>query len=585
MSYKHDLKEEDDEENRSNRDEYDNDNNNQTNIMDDQQEDNVVEEDETSQKQQPVDVTNEPDADQQQQQADTEPDPVEDSEHDYEPEQEPEEEMALDLSVKSSRPVIVQSINNNNNNNNKRKNKPIKSTLLKCVDELATNREREVDDEDDDNDNNEAEAEPEPDEEVEVEPDVEESVVDQEMDEPAGDEYQESFVNTSVNEDYLNDDEPLVDEQQFEHDASSSYTADFEPETNGAASSRATKSASSQPKKDHKSNRQSKPQKQQHQHQQQQQEQQHQQQLSIMASYLIPSQESSKNVRTTSIPTGKSSAPAASTAASKKQMRFQCRFCIYKSHSVSLMQNHIYRHIDTTPYSCFYCGHKSTTKSTIMVHIELCHPNMEVKIKESRVKEEDYYLDLNSSSSSSSSSTPASAEHTSRTFTNKKQSTPTTVQSVHHSQTGHTRGVKRKSDLIDASESTTNEDQHQHQHQQQASGNEATLLTSVLSYKPASVHSNSPSSSSSSSLSSSASSLCSSPSISPTPILQSQKNQPNHSSSSHNISAPESTPPTQASSVPFDQSNFLKQHEQDGFNQMNANQSLDGNIFIFILNF
>lgn len=89
----------------------------------------------------------------------------------------------------------------------------------------------------------------------------------------------------------------------------------------------------------------------------------------------------------------------------KKQMRFQCRFCVYKSHSVSLMQNHIYRHIDTTPYSCFYCGHKSTTKSTIMVHIELCHPNMEVKIKESRVKEEDYYLDLNSSSNQQQSET------------------------------------------------------------------------------------------------------------------------------------------------------------------------------------
>ncbi|RNA14360.1 sal 4 [Brachionus plicatilis] len=84
-------------------------------------------------------------------------------------------------------------------------------------------------------------------------------------------------------------------------------------------------------------------------------------------------------------------------SATKKQMRFQCRFCVYKSHSVSLMQNHIYRHIDTTPYACYYCGHKSTTKSTIMVHIELCHPNMEVKIKENRVKEEDYYLDLNSS--------------------------------------------------------------------------------------------------------------------------------------------------------------------------------------------
>lgn len=91
------------------------------------------------------------------------------------------------------------------------------------------------------------------------------------------------------------------------------------------------------------------------------------------------------------------------SSSSKKQMRFQCRFCVYKSHSVSLMQNHIYRHIDTTPYSCFYCGHKSTTKSTIMVHIELCHPNMEVKIKESRVKEEDYFIDLNSTSNSANS--------------------------------------------------------------------------------------------------------------------------------------------------------------------------------------
>ena len=70
----------------------------------------------------------------------------------------------------------------------------------------------------------------------------------------------------------------------------------------------------------------------------------------------------------------------AANSSSKKQMRFQCCFCIYKSHSVSLMQNHIYRHIDTTPYSCYYCGHKSTTKSTIMVHIELCHPNMEVNL-------------------------------------------------------------------------------------------------------------------------------------------------------------------------------------------------------------
>ncbi len=98
------------------------------------------------------------------------------------------------------------------------------------------------------------------------------------------------------------------------------------------------------------------------------------------------------------------SQPPSQSASSKKQMRFQCRFCVYKSHSVSLMQNHIYRHIDTTPYSCFYCGHKSTTKSTIMVHIELCHPNMEVKIKESRVKEEDFYIDLNASNAGADAS-------------------------------------------------------------------------------------------------------------------------------------------------------------------------------------
>lgn len=111
----------------------------------------------------------------------------------------------------------------------------------------------------------------------------------------------------------------------------------------------------------------------------------------------------------------KSSVPGTS----KKQMRFQCKFCVYKSHSVSLMQNHIYRHIDTTPYACYYCGHKSTTKSTIMVHIELCHPNMEVKIKENRVKEEDFYLDLNSSASYSSSKPELAAPKTPKALKRK----------------------------------------------------------------------------------------------------------------------------------------------------------------------
>jgi hypothetical protein len=85
----------------------------------------------------------------------------------------------------------------------------------------------------------------------------------------------------------------------------------------------------------------------------------------------------------------------------KRPLRFQCKHCDYKAPSTSLMQNHIYRHTDLTPYACAYCGHKSTTKSTIMVHIELCHPNMEVKIIENRVREQDFYRDLNSSERSS----------------------------------------------------------------------------------------------------------------------------------------------------------------------------------------
>jgi hypothetical protein len=142
-------------------------------------------------------------------------------------------------------------------------------------------------------------------------------------------------------------------------------------------------------------------------HQQEQEQQQQQQQnykedsdeiFPPHSEDLIPQQQQ-QLINNTTTTTG-------STATTgKKQMRFQCKFCTYRSHSVSLMQNHIYRHIDTTPYSCFYCGHKSTTKSTIMVHIELCHPNMDVKIKENRVKEEDYYLDLNSNGTTTNGGT------------------------------------------------------------------------------------------------------------------------------------------------------------------------------------
>ena len=90
----------------------------------------------------------------------------------------------------------------------------------------------------------------------------------------------------------------------------------------------------------------------------------------------------------------------------KRPLRFQCKHCDYKAPSTSLMQNHIYRHTDLTPYACAYCGHKSTTKSTIMVHIELCHPNLEVKIHENRVREQDFYRDLNSSDVSNTTEEP-----------------------------------------------------------------------------------------------------------------------------------------------------------------------------------
>ncbi len=101
--------------------------------------------------------------------------------------------------------------------------------------------------------------------------------------------------------------------------------------------------------------------------------------------------------------------PTGTISSNKRPLRFQCKHCDYKAPSTSLMQNHIYRHTDLTPYACAYCGHKSTTKSTIMVHIELCHPNMEVKINENRVREQDFYRDLNSSEITSISNSHTSS--------------------------------------------------------------------------------------------------------------------------------------------------------------------------------
>ncbi|CAF2417025.1 unnamed protein product [Rotaria sp. Silwood2] len=134
------------------------------------------------------------------------------------------------------------------------------------------------------------------------------------------------------------------------------------------------------------------------------------------SSFIIsPKQNHTTNKRTLEIPNTKKSKQTATISSNKRPLRFQCKHCDYKAPSTSLMQNHIYRHTDLTPYACAYCGHKSTTKSTIMVHIELCHPNMEVKINENRVREQDFYRDLNSSEITSLSNSNISTTTTTTT--------------------------------------------------------------------------------------------------------------------------------------------------------------------------
>jgi hypothetical protein len=126
---------------------------------------------------------------------------------------------------------------------------------------------------------------------------------------------------------------------------------------------------------------------------------------------ISPKPNLSSNKRMLETPNPIKSQQTGTIPSNKRPLRFQCKHCDYKAPSTSLMQNHIYRHTDLTPYACAYCGHKSTTKSTIMVHIELCHPNMEVKINENRVREQDFYRDLNSSeiTSISNSNIPTSS--------------------------------------------------------------------------------------------------------------------------------------------------------------------------------
>ncbi|CAF0748498.1 unnamed protein product [Rotaria sordida] len=141
------------------------------------------------------------------------------------------------------------------------------------------------------------------------------------------------------------------------------------------------------------------------------------------SSFMIsPKQNHTTNKRILEIPNVKKSKQTGTIPSNKRPLRFQCKHCDYKAPSTSLMQNHIYRHTDLTPYACAYCGHKSTTKSTIMVHIELCHPNMEVKINENRVREQDFYRDLNSSEITSLSN-----PNTSTTTTTTTTTTPTTI--------------------------------------------------------------------------------------------------------------------------------------------------------------
>jgi len=123
---------------------------------------------------------------------------------------------------------------------------------------------------------------------------------------------------------------------------------------------------------------------------------------------ISPKQNFSSNKRMLETPNTIKAQQTGTISSNKRPLRFQCKHCDYKAPSTSLMQNHIYRHTDLTPYACAYCGHKSTTKSTIMVHIELCHPNMEVKINENRVREQDFYRDLNSSEISSISNSNTS---------------------------------------------------------------------------------------------------------------------------------------------------------------------------------
>jgi hypothetical protein len=118
---------------------------------------------------------------------------------------------------------------------------------------------------------------------------------------------------------------------------------------------------------------------------------------SSSSTIISPKQNLSSNKRMLETPNPIKAQQTGTISSNKRPLRFQCKHCDYKAPSTSLMQNHIYRHTDLTPYACAYCGHKSTTKSTIMVHIELCHPNMEVKINENRVREQDFYRDLNSS--------------------------------------------------------------------------------------------------------------------------------------------------------------------------------------------
>lgn len=178
-----------------------------------------------------------------------------------------------------------------------------------------------------------------------------------------------------------------------------------------------------------------------------------------------------------------------------------------------------------------------------MVHIELCHPNMEVKIKESRVKEEDYYLDLNSANNNSHNSS-TSSHQSNLTNTNNNNNymhanSKTTFEIIPnkcHQEQQQQQQLNNNNNNLRKRKIDTRFEQSDN-NPASDSNKSSVITTSVLSYnKPTTTTTTSVSSSSSSaSISSSASSICSSPAHSPQPLK-------NQSTTARSGSSPDMAP-------------------------------------------